>query len=69
MNVSLESWAKNNFETPPKLPTLRRWAKHSLILPPPIKVGRSWMVESDAKYSNQMKLALNDAFLEEFFNE
>ncbi|VAW71843.1 hypothetical protein MNBD_GAMMA12-1783 [hydrothermal vent metagenome] len=68
MNVTLQTWAKRNYEMPPKLPTLRRWAKQGLILPLPVKVGRTWMVDNKAQYSAQMKLAYNDAILEEILN-
>ena len=68
MKLTLETWAKRNYEMPPKLPTLRRWAKQGLILPLPVKVGRTWMVDSSAQYSAHMKLACNDAILEEILN-
>ena len=69
MKLTLNSWAKKQFETPPKITTLRKWAKSGLIQPRAIKIGRDWMVDQNAKYAPEMKLAYDDICLSDLFEE
>ncbi|WP_459703207.1 excisionase [Stutzerimonas marianensis] len=48
--LTLEEWARQTYETPPTLNTLRRWAREGLIQPPPEKHGRSYYVYPAARY-------------------
>lgn len=48
--LTLEEWAKQTYETPPTLNTLRRWAREGFIYPPPEKHGRSYFVSPSARY-------------------
>jgi len=48
--LTLEEWAKQTYETPPAMNTLRRWAREGLIQPPPEKHGRSYFVSPTARY-------------------
>ena len=49
-HFTLSTWAEQNYDKPPKLPTLRMWAANGQISPAPIKVGRTWMVVANAVY-------------------
>ena len=48
--LTLETWAAQTFERPPKLPTLRAWAAQGAMRPPARKIGRTWMVPEYAEY-------------------
>jgi len=48
--LTLEEWARQTYETPPTMNTLRRWAREGLIQPPPEKHGRSYFVCPTARY-------------------
>ncbi|WP_312939443.1 excisionase [Stutzerimonas balearica] len=48
--LTLEEWAKQTYETPPTLNTLRRWARDGFIYPAPEKHGRSYFVSPSARY-------------------
>lgn len=49
--IPLSTWAKNLFDPPPSIHTLRRWCREGRIAPLPEFVGREWYVREDAKYS------------------
>ncbi|MCW8156713.1 excisionase [Stutzerimonas stutzeri] len=48
--LTLEEWARQTYETPPTLNTLRRWAREGFIYPAPEKHGRSYFVCPSARY-------------------
>jgi hypothetical protein len=48
--ITLEEWAKGEFQPTPNRDTLRRWARDLKIYPFPEKVGRTYYVVRHAKY-------------------
>lgn len=49
--VSIEEWAKGEFDEPvPSMPTLLKYAKNGMIAPQPVKAGRRWRVEKTARF-------------------
>lgn len=51
--LSLTEWAKERYENPPHINTLRHWAREGLIYPAPIIHGRSYRVKRSAKHYEQ----------------
>lgn len=47
--VLLEQWAREHFDPPPSLWTLRAMARAGKIAPQPVKVGKAYYVDSDAR--------------------
>jgi Excisionase-like protein len=50
--VTLEEWARSQYETPPSIKTLRRWAREFRIFPLPQKNGRKYYVDPSARYTD-----------------
>ena len=50
--VTLEEWAKSQYETPPPIKTLRKWAREFRIFPLPQKCGRTYYVDPKARYTD-----------------
>jgi hypothetical protein len=48
--VTLETWARLQFDPPPCRETLRRWARSLRIYPEPEKIGRTYYVDRNARY-------------------
>lgn len=46
--LSLERWAEERYEVPPRIGTLRKWARNGNIYPPPEKEGTEYKVRPDA---------------------
>lgn len=53
MKLSLELWAKRNYDPPPHIDTLRGWARTGKIYPAPIKVGRAYYVDENAVHISE----------------
>ena len=51
--ITLDAWARQHYDPPPSIRTLRRWAKSGYIQPQPQKAGRIYMVDPDAQYIKQ----------------
>lgn len=49
MKVTLMEWAKQRYNPPPPLFTLRRWAREGEIHPQPELVGKSYYVDENAE--------------------
>jgi len=60
MKITLQEWAKRNFDPPPCKATLHSYAKTGQIIPAPVKVGRYLMCDEDAVYSPLIKPTGND---------
>jgi len=49
MKVTLAAWAKQFYDPPPSIHTLRQWVRNGEIHPPAELVGRNYYVNHDAK--------------------
>lgn len=54
MKITLDTWAKQRFDPPPHVNTLRAWARDGKIIPAPVKIGRAYFVEAKAMHVEEV---------------